>query len=48
MMYKLTGAWGRQAVPPWFPRADGVFLEEPVRNAVLVGKFADLPFMAGK
>ena len=37
-----------QAVPPWFPRIDDVFLEEPVRDAVLAGRIARVPFIAGQ
>ncbi|PIL25455.1 hypothetical protein GSI_13345 [Ganoderma sinense ZZ0214-1] len=31
----------------WFPHADGSFLKEPVREAVLAGRIADVPFIAG-
>ncbi|PIL25491.1 hypothetical protein GSI_13381 [Ganoderma sinense ZZ0214-1] len=43
----VSSFFGDKAVPPWFARADGGFLEEPVRNAVLAGKFANVPFIAG-
>ncbi|KAM5544433.1 hypothetical protein V8D89_002093 [Ganoderma adspersum] len=43
----VTGFFGDKAMPPWFPRADGTFLTEPVRNAVLAGRIADIPFIAG-
>ena len=32
----------------WFPHADGTFLQEPVRDAVLAGRIADVPFIAGQ
>ena len=36
-----------QVMPPWFPRADGTFLKEPVRDAVRAGRIAAVPFMVG-
>ena len=36
------------SAPQWFPHADGTFLREPVRDAVLAGRIADVPFIAGK
>ena len=36
------------SAPQWFPHADGVFLREPVRDAVLSGRISDVPFIAGK
>ena len=37
-----------QVMPPWFPRADGTFLKEPVRDAVRAGRIADVPFIVGQ
>ncbi|PIL25483.1 hypothetical protein GSI_13373 [Ganoderma sinense ZZ0214-1] len=31
----------------WFPHADGVFIKEPVHEAVLAGRIANVPFIAG-
>nr|VWO96436.1 Carboxylic ester hydrolase (EC [Ganoderma boninense] len=34
--------------PQWFPHADGVFLKVPVREEVLSGRIAGVPFIAGQ
>ncbi|PIL25488.1 hypothetical protein GSI_13378 [Ganoderma sinense ZZ0214-1] len=43
----FDGVVEHAVMPLWFPRADGIFIKEPVRDAVLAGRIADVPFMVG-